>query len=63
MGRLIELYLKEDDGLADLQGSINSMMVDQPGISRSIRLDENFEEYREYIADPDALNGEYDARR
>ncbi|RXG91443.1 hypothetical protein [Bradyrhizobium vignae] len=51
---VIELYLKEDDGLADLQGSINSMMVDQPGISRSIRLDENFEEYREYIADPDA---------
>lgn len=57
---LIELYLKEDedDGLADLQGSINSLMVDQPGISLAIRLDENFkEEYREYIADPDALNG------
>lgn len=57
---LIELYLKEDedDGLADLQGSINSLMVDQPGISLAIRLDEKFkEEYREYIADPDALNG------
>lgn len=39
---LIELYLKEDedDGLADLQGSINSLMVDQPGISLAIRLDE-----------------------
>jgi predicted ATP-dependent endonuclease of OLD family len=55
---LIELYLKEDTALADLQGSINSLMVDQPGISLAIRLDDNFkEEYREYVADPDALNG------
>lgn len=55
---LIELYLKEDKALADLKGSINSLMLDQPGISFTIRLDENFkEEYREYISDPDALNG------
>jgi putative ATP-dependent endonuclease of the OLD family len=55
---LIELYLKDDKALADLKGSINSLMLDQPGISLTIRLDENFkEEYREYISDPDALNG------
>ena len=55
---LIELYLKENKALADLQGSINSLMIDQPGISLIVRLDENFkEEYRDYIADSDGLNG------
>ena len=55
---LIELYLKEDEALADLQGSINTLLLDQPGISLTIRLDENFkEEYREYISDPEDLNG------
>lgn len=54
---LIELYLADDKMLADLKGSINTLMLDQPGISFTIRLDENFaEEYREYIADPDAIN-------
>ena len=55
---LIELYLKDDKSLADLKGTINSEMADQPGVSLTIRLDENFkEEYREYIANPDELNG------
>lgn len=55
---LIELYLEDDRELADLKGSINSQMIDQPGISLAIRLDENFrEEYRAYIADPETLNG------
>ncbi|MBN9120289.1 MAG: hypothetical protein J0I06_14215, partial [Planctomycetes bacterium] len=54
---LIELYLKQDKVLADLQGTINSLMLDQPGISLAIRLNDNFkEEYREYVADSDALN-------
>ncbi|MDB5620402.1 MAG: ATP-dependent endonuclease [Tardiphaga sp.] len=54
---MIELYLKESDALAELQGSINTLSLDQPGISLSIRLDENFKaEYREYISDPEHLN-------
>lgn len=53
----IELYLKEDKALADLKGSINSLMLDQPGISLVIGLNENFKaEYRDYIADPDTIN-------
>jgi predicted ATP-dependent endonuclease of OLD family len=48
---LIELYFRDDKPLADLKGTINSEMIDQPGISFAIRLDENFkEEYREYVS-------------
>jgi len=54
---LIELYLQDDPALADLRGTINSEMIDQPGISFAIRLDDNFkEEYREYVSRPDELN-------
>jgi putative ATP-dependent endonuclease of OLD family len=41
---LIELYLQGDPALADLKGTINSEMIDQPGISFAIRLDDNFKE-------------------
>lgn len=55
---LIELYLRDEKDRADLKGSINSLMLDQPGISLTIRLDDNFrEEYHEYVTDPEALTG------
>lgn len=53
----IEIYLREDPTLADLKGTNNSEMSDQPGISLTIQLDDNFkEEYREYISHLDELN-------
>ncbi|WP_254305543.1 AAA family ATPase [Sphingopyxis sp. BSNA05] len=55
---LIELFLTDDDGLAPLKGTNNSLGKNACGISLSIELDfENFaDEYKEYIEDRDNLN-------
>jgi len=53
---LIELYLPDDPAFADFKGTINSEMIDQPGVSLTIKLDDNFkEEYKEYVSQPDDL--------
>jgi predicted ATP-dependent endonuclease of OLD family len=53
---LIELYLRDDKDLAVLKGTMNSEMLDQPGIALKIKLDDNFQdEYREYVKNPDEL--------
>lgn len=55
---LIELYLKAEPEVEILRGSINSEKIDTPGISLSIRLDENLAaQYKSYVADPDLVNG------
>jgi len=55
---LIELFLKDSDDVSILRGSINSEKVDAPGVSLSIKLDEDFqEEYASYISDPQSLSG------
>jgi predicted ATP-dependent endonuclease of OLD family len=54
---VIELYFRDDPAWADLKGSNNSLMTNQPGVSLSIQLDDNFaEEYAQYIADKDRLS-------
>jgi predicted ATP-dependent endonuclease of OLD family len=54
---LIELYFADCDALAGLKGTNNSEGENQPGISLTIRLDdENYKhEYEDYIADPEAV--------
>jgi hypothetical protein len=53
---LIELYLRDHKDLAVLKGTMNSEMLDQPGIALKIKLDDNFkDEYREYVKNPDEL--------
>lgn len=48
---LIELYLRDDRDVAVLKGTMNSQMLDQPGIALKIKLDDNLKgEYREYVA-------------
>ena len=50
---LIELYFDEDKELAALQGSINSLKEDCPGVRMSIEFNEDYaKEYASYIADP-----------
>jgi putative ATP-dependent endonuclease of the OLD family len=54
---LIELYVRDEPELAELKGTMNSEMLDQPGISLKIKLDDNFkDEYREYVKNPSELN-------
>ena len=54
---LIELYLSNEEELADLKGTNNSQRENLPGISLTLCLDDNFrEEYLEYITDPEQLN-------
>jgi len=54
---MIELYLKDTPEVADLRGSINSLKADAPGISLTIRLDDNFAaEFQSYVADPNAIS-------
>ncbi|WP_338830245.1 ATP-dependent nuclease [Bradyrhizobium sp. 27S5] len=53
---LIELYLRDHEDLAVLKGTMNSEILDQPGIALKIKLDDNLkDEYREYIKNPDEL--------
>ncbi len=53
---LIELYLRDDKDLAELKGTMNSEVLDQPGIALKIKLDDNFkDEYCEYVRNPKAL--------
>ena len=55
---LIELYLTDTVDLADLKGTNNTQRENLPGIKLTLRLNENFgEEYHDYIADPEQLNG------
>lgn len=56
---LIEIYLKDSPDFAIYKGTNNSLSENLPGISLAIELDhEHFsEEYRDYIADPQRING------
>lgn len=55
---LIELYLKATPEVEILRGSINSEKIDAPGISLTIRLDDNLSaEYQSYVANPELVNG------
>ncbi|HEY1209813.1 MAG TPA: AAA family ATPase [Terracidiphilus sp.] len=51
---MVELYFTDCDALAELKGTNNSEGENRPGISITIRLDdENYKtEYQNYIADP-----------
>jgi hypothetical protein len=51
---MVELYFTDCDALAELKGTNNSAGENQPGISLTIRLDdENYKaEYQNYISDP-----------
>lgn len=54
---VIELYFRDEPELAELKGTMNSEMLDQPGISLKIKLDDNFkDEYCEYVKNPTELN-------
>jgi putative ATP-dependent endonuclease of OLD family len=47
---LIELYLRDEKDLAELKGTMNNEMLDQPGIALKIKLSEEFkDDYREYV--------------
>lgn len=56
---LIEVYFKDTPEVADLLGSINSQKVNAPGISLTIRLDEDncLAQYKAYVSDTAVLNG------
>ncbi|PIC83609.1 ATP-dependent endonuclease [Sporosarcina sp. P1] len=54
---LIEVYFQENETVASLKGTNNSLKEDTWGISLSIELDEEFtEEYKEYIKNPNDIN-------
>ncbi|WP_107677149.1 ATP-dependent endonuclease [Agrobacterium sp. LAD9] len=55
---LIEVFFKPTSEVAELVGSINSEKADAPGISLSIRLDDEncLAEYKAFVGDTDALN-------
>ncbi|MED5549259.1 MAG: AAA family ATPase [Pseudomonadota bacterium] len=54
----IEVFLADTPEVAELKGSINSEMVDTPGISLSVELDEEHcaEQYAAYIANGKSVN-------
>ncbi|WP_245363041.1 ATP-dependent nuclease [Neorhizobium galegae] len=53
----IEVFFRMADEVADLVGSMNSRKADAPGITLTIKLDENFlPEYRAFVSDTDVLN-------
>jgi len=54
---MVELYFTDCDALAELKGTNNSEGENQPGISLTIRLndEDNKAEYQNYISDPSAV--------
>jgi len=54
---LIEVYFRDDKALAEFKGTMNSEMLDRPGVVLRVKLDDNLkEQYAEYVKDPTGFN-------